>query len=172
MFMSTGLWCALLDSHSLLLLQVPSHREEENDVHLAGSDWRWWRWQATLHHSYRPALCFHRQRPRKGCECVLCLLSHFPSASLQRFTVMTGLSWFAHRPFDNTLLLPFGLANPQVRSFWKSLNIIWNLCDRSFSFIAPSVWNSQPARLRNLPCLSEFKTGLKTFLFRLAFPQT
>ena len=29
--------------------------------------------------------------------------------------------------------------------------------DRSFSFIAPTVWNSLPASLRNLPTLSDFK---------------
>ena len=32
----------------------------------------------------------------------------------------------------------------------------------SFSFIAPSVWNSLPASLWNLPTLSGFKTQLKT----------
>ena len=34
----------------------------------------------------------------------------------------------------------------------------------SFSFIAPSAWNSLPASLRNLPSLSDFKAQLKTFL--------
>ena len=41
----------------------------------------------------------------------------------------------------------------------------------SFSFMAPSVWNSLPADLRNLPTLSQFKSNLKTFLFAQAFPQ-
>ena len=41
----------------------------------------------------------------------------------------------------------------------------------SFSFMAPSVWNSLPADLRNLPTLSQFKSYLKTFLFTKAFPQ-
>ena len=40
---------------------------------------------------------------------------------------------------------------------------------RSFSFIAPTVWNSLPASLRNLPTLSDFKAQLKTFLFQQAF---
>ena len=36
---------------------------------------------------------------------------------------------------------------------------------RSFSFMAPSLWNSLPATLRNVPTLSQFKSHLKTFLF-------
>ena len=40
--------------------------------------------------------------------------------------------------------------------------------ERSFSFMAPSVWNSLPADLRNLPTLSQFKSNLKTFLFAQA----
>ena len=40
----------------------------------------------------------------------------------------------------------------------------------SFSFIAPTVWNSLPASLQNLPTLSDFKAQLKTFLFQQAFP--
>ena len=39
---------------------------------------------------------------------------------------------------------------------------------RSFSFIAPSLWNSLPAILRNVPTLSQFKSQLKTFLFAQA----
>ena len=42
--------------------------------------------------------------------------------------------------------------------------------ERSFSFMAPSVWNSLPADLRNLPTLSHFKSDLKP-LFAQAFPQ-
>ena len=42
--------------------------------------------------------------------------------------------------------------------------------ERSFSFMAPSVWYSLPADLRNLPTLSQFKSNLKTFLFTQAFP--
>ena len=43
--------------------------------------------------------------------------------------------------------------------------------ERSFRFMAPSVWNSLPADLRNLPTLSQFKSNLKTFLLTQAFPQ-
>ena len=37
--------------------------------------------------------------------------------------------------------------------------------DRSFSFIAPTVWNSLPDSLPNLPTVSDFKAQLKIFLF-------
>ena len=40
---------------------------------------------------------------------------------------------------------------------------------RSFSFMAPSPWNSLPATLRNAPTLSQFRTQLKSFLFAQAF---
>ena len=40
---------------------------------------------------------------------------------------------------------------------------------RSFSFMAPSLWNSLLATLRNVPTLSQFKSQLKTFLFAQAF---
>ena len=39
----------------------------------------------------------------------------------------------------------------------------------SFSFMAPTLWNSLPATLRNVPTLSQFKSQLKTFLFAQAF---
>ena len=42
--------------------------------------------------------------------------------------------------------------------------------DRSFQFLAPSVWNSLPSEIRDLSSLSVFKTHLKTYLFRKAFP--
>jgi hypothetical protein len=37
---------------------------------------------------------------------------------------------------------------------------------RSFSFIAPTTWNSLPKPLRDYPNLSSFKSNLKTFLFK------
>ena len=40
---------------------------------------------------------------------------------------------------------------------------------RSFSFMAPSLWNSLPATLKNVPTLSQFKSQLKTFSFAQVF---
>jgi hypothetical protein len=38
--------------------------------------------------------------------------------------------------------------------------------ERAFSFAAPSLWNSLPVSLRHLPTLAEFKSQLKTYLFK------
>ena len=43
--------------------------------------------------------------------------------------------------------------------------------ERSFSFLAPSVWNSLPSGLRNSSTLPLFKSRLKTHLFTTAFCQ-
>ena len=43
--------------------------------------------------------------------------------------------------------------------------------ERSFSFLAPSVWNSLPSGLRNSSTLPLFKSRLKTHLFMTAFCQ-
>ena len=40
---------------------------------------------------------------------------------------------------------------------------------RSFSVIAPELWNSLPPPIRNSENLSSFKSSLKTYLFKLAF---
>ena len=42
-------------------------------------------------------------------------------------------------------------------------------CDRSFSSIAPAVWNALPTGLRNASSLVSFKSKLKTFYFQKAF---
>ena len=41
--------------------------------------------------------------------------------------------------------------------------------ERSFGYIAPTVWNSLPADLRASPSLPTFKVNLKTHFFRQAF---
>ena len=41
--------------------------------------------------------------------------------------------------------------------------------ERSFSYCAPAIWNSLPLSLRSSQTLPQFKTGLKTYLFRQAF---
>ena len=43
---------------------------------------------------------------------------------------------------------------------------------RSFSFAAPSVWNSLPQEIRNITLTSEFKSALKTHLFKIAYDQS
>ena len=52
------------------------------------------------------------------------------------------------------------LAVPRTKS---------SLGDRSFSVVAPKLWNSLPTDLRQANSLHYFKTGLKTFLFNNAY---
>ena len=42
--------------------------------------------------------------------------------------------------------------------------------DRAFSVVGPRLWNSLPIYIRNCDTVSSFKSCLKTFLFRQAFP--
>ena len=41
---------------------------------------------------------------------------------------------------------------------------------RSFSHAAPTLWNDLPVSLRNIETLGAFKSNLKTYLFRTAYP--
>ena len=43
------------------------------------------------------------------------------------------------------------------------------LGDRAFSVSAPTLWNSLPLAIRQLPTLDSFKSALKTHLFTKAF---
>lgn len=40
---------------------------------------------------------------------------------------------------------------------------------RSFSFVALSVWNSLPQEIRNIPLTSDVKSALKTHLFKITY---
>jgi hypothetical protein len=42
--------------------------------------------------------------------------------------------------------------------------------ERSFSFCAPKQWNSLPAHIRHIPTTQAFKSALKTYLFKLHYP--
>ena len=55
------------------------------------------------------------------------------------------------------------LKHPSGRRMKKSFG------DRFFSVAAPTLWNALPASLRNIKCISTFKSNLKTYLFKLAF---
>ena len=41
---------------------------------------------------------------------------------------------------------------------------------RSFSLCAPKQWNSLPAHIRNIHTIKDFKSALKTHLFKLHYP--
>ena len=90
------------------------------------------------------------------------------------------LAVFAYRYFDNTLP-PYLSAvlstyNPsrELRSSHEKLLVVPNrnfatVGQRSFSFLAPSVWNNLPCALRDIGSLDIFKSKLKTHLFRKAY---
>ena len=44
------------------------------------------------------------------------------------------------------------------------------LGDRAFTAAAPSLWNKLPSEIRNEDNFERFKSKLKTFLFRAAYP--
>ncbi len=99
-----------------------------------------------------------------------------------KFRCEYKIATLAYRHFDGTLpsylsasVCTYQTSRTLQSSSEKLLKIpersLKSVGDRSFSFIAPTVWNSLPASLRNLPTLSDFKAQLKTFLFLRAFPQ-
>ena len=47
--------------------------------------------------------------------------------------------------------------------------LLKTLGDRSFTSAAPTLWNKLPAHLRNMDKFMNFKSSLKTHLFRIAF---
>ena len=67
-----------------------------------------------------------------------------------------------YRPVRNLRSSSLKLLKPKVTKFKR-------LGHKSFSFSAPSVWNSLPFSLRNESSLEVFKKNLKTFLFKEAF---
>ena len=97
-----------------------------------------------------------------------------------RFRIQYKLAVLAYRFFDGSLpsylseaLFAYETSHSLRSSDMKLLKIPrFNLKTygaRSFSFNAPSIWNSLPSSLRNSPTLPQFKSSLKTHLFRLAF---
>jgi len=90
------------------------------------------------------------------------------------------LAVFAYRHFDGSLppylsnvLKTYHPTRPLRSSYEKILvSPRFNrktVGERSFSFSAPSVWNSLPVDIRNIPTLSAFKSNLKTLLFKKSF---
>ena len=68
-----------------------------------------------------------------------------------------------------TCELSCSLCNVLMKSFSVLKTNLNTFSLGSFTFLAPSVWNSLPADLRNAPSLACFRSQLKTHLFCLAF---
>ena len=99
-----------------------------------------------------------------------------------KFRCEYKIATLAHRHFDGSLssYLSASLCTYQTSRVLRSTNEkLFKIPKRSlksvdhcsFSFIAPTVWNSLPASLRNPPPRSDFKAQLNTFPFQQAFPQ-
>ena len=97
-----------------------------------------------------------------------------------KFRVQFKMACLAYRCFDGTLppylssALTIYVPSRRLRSSSEKLLRVptFNMKtagERSFSFLAPSVWNSLPSSLRDSPTMSVFRTQLKTYLFREAF---
>ena len=99
-----------------------------------------------------------------------------------KFRPQYKLATFVYRFFDGSLpgyLSQTPCAYQPTRNFrssWEKLLKVpkrntKTFGERSFSFLAPSVWNSLPSDLRNSSTLLLFKSSLKTHLFVTAFCQ-
>ena len=81
-------------------------------------------------------------------------LPGYLSSSLQTYHPTRSL-----RSGQERLLTLPPIANIRTKSFGE----------RSFSYQAPSVWNSLPPSIRNAPSISAFKSNLKTHLFKQSY---
>ena len=97
-----------------------------------------------------------------------------------RFRCQYKIAVLAYRHFDGSLppYLSVSLTTYQPSRTLRSLNEkllktprfnLKTVGERSFSYLAPKIWNSLPSELRDAPTLSQFKTSLKTFFFNQAF---
>ncbi|MGB5557614.1 MAG: reverse transcriptase family protein, partial [Paracoccaceae bacterium] len=97
-----------------------------------------------------------------------------------KFRCQYKIAVLAYRHFEGTLpvYLSASLCTYQPSRSLRSANekllkipkrSTKSFGERSFSFNAPSIWNSLPAGLRDAPTLPVFKSRLKTHFFRLAF---
>ena len=64
---------------------------------------------------------------------------------------------------------PFVLRQKDCSKLFKKHTHLKTFGERSFGYIAPTVWNSLPADLRASPSLPTFKVNLNTHFFRQAF---
>ena len=97
-----------------------------------------------------------------------------------KYCIQYKLATFAFRHFDGTLppyLSSSLCTNQPPRSFRSSTERLLNIPkinlktfgERSFGYIASTVWNSLPADLRASPSLPTFKVNLKRHFYRQAF---
>ena len=101
---------------------------------------------------------------------------HWPPV---KYRIQYKLAKLSFRHFDGTLppylssLCTYQTSRTLRSSTERLLKIpktnLKTFGERSFGYIAPTVWNSLPADLRASPSLPTFKANLKAHLFRQAF---
>ena len=73
------------------------------------------------------------------------------------------------------LLMPYSTPRPLRSSEANLLTVprtrAKSFGDRAFSCAAPTLWNKLPSNLREMDSLDTFKKRLKTFLFKIAYPE-
>ena len=118
-----------------------------------------------------------RRRMRDHVTPLLRQLHWLPVKSRCRYKIAT----MAYRHFENTLpkYLSDSLVTKTYPKETRQSNVkrlhpprkpnLKTIGGRSFSHIAPTVWNSLPADLRSPPTLPAFKSNLKTLLFKEHF---
>ena len=91
-----------------------------------------------------------------ACICYNCMFTNSlsPPCLSDLLTVYTA-SRQLRSCSDNSVLV----RRPSVRTYGQ----------RSFSYSAPSAWNSLPQQVRSSDCVSTFRSLAKTHLFRLAY---
>ena len=112
----------------------------------------------------------------RGVGCIITSQLHWLPV---KYRIQYKLATLAFRHFDGTLppYLSSLCTYQPSRSLRSSTERLLKLRktnlktfgERSFGYIAPTVWNSLPADLRASPSLPTFKASLKTHLFRQAF---
>ena len=111
------------------------------------------------------------EKTGRGNEDLCWIVSHVPLAT----QTLKGLNWTELPPYLSALLSTYQTVRTRRSSGEKFLKSpernLKSVGEGRLNFIAPSVWNSLPASLRNRPTLSGFKVQLQTFLFRQAFSQ-
>ena len=90
-------------------------------------------------------------------NCVFLHIKHFKFSNLPIFTIVY------------LFLLTLCLQDHLIHRFCPS-HMSEHCSKRTFSVIAPRLWNSLPPDTRNSLSLSTFRSKLKTHLFKLAFP--
>ena len=114
-----------------------------------------------------------RERRTRIEDSINIMASHVQPYQIQ-YTSVQALHDLAHAPSYITVMLqPYRSSRSLRYASMRFLTIpsakLKKYDFRSFSFAAPTIWNSLPEPIRNHGDNSKFKTSIKTFLFKEHF---